>query len=308
MSSAVTTAACPGRDSAAVPLRRMVIARATDYAVLAKPRIAVLALAAVTVGFILGSAGRWDAATLLAGLVGIGLVAAASSAFNQLLERGSDGRMQRTSDRPLPAERLTPAEAAAFAVLSSAAGLACLAVLVNPLTAWLALVTLVLYAGIYTPLKRYTSLCTAVGAVPGALPPVLGWTAAGGELNSQAFALFAILYLWQFPHFLAIGWLYREEYTRARLKMLPACGSAGLLALGYSLALLPVSLLPREWGLVGDGYVLAAVMLGGGYVLAAARFCWHETYHTARGLLWSSLAYLPVLLFALTWNHLQLLR
>jgi protoheme IX farnesyltransferase len=317
MSTVTSPPSCGTATGAAVSIRTVspraiVSARLADYLELTKPRIAVMALVTVTVGYTLAGAGQWEVAPLLHALFGIALVAASSSALNQLFERRTDAEMVRTANRPLPAGRLLPAEALLFGVGTGVLGAVYLALCVNPATALLALATLVLYAGVYTPLKKHTSLCTAVGAVPGALPPVLGWSAAGGELNAAAFALFAILFLWQFPHFLAIGWLYREDYRRAGLRMLPASEPApritGFLSVAYALCLLPASLLPRHFGLAGDGYLLAALVLGAGYNLCAVRFLANESPRTARGLLWSSLVYLPLLLLALTWDHLRLLQ
>jgi protoheme IX farnesyltransferase len=294
--------------------------RIADYCELIKPRIAGMVLLTVTVGFTLGAAlvdgasggGRpWNLAVLLNALAGVGLVAAAGGALNQLIERRTDARMRRTANRPLPAGRLRPVEVAVFGAACGVLGVGLLAARVNATTAWLALVTLMLYVCAYTPLKRRSALSTAVGAIPGALPPVLGWTAAGGRLDWGAFALFAILFLWQFPHFLAIAWLYREEYTGAGLRMLPggtpARGTTGLLACLYALVLVPVSLLPGELALAGGMYRTAALLLGVGYFVAAARFLCDERPETARGLLYSSLVYLPVLLLVLTWDHVRLL-
>jgi protoheme IX farnesyltransferase len=287
-------------------------ARLADYLELTKPKIAVLVLVTVTVGYTLGSTEAWRLAGLLHALLGIALVAAGSSALNQYIEREIDVHMQRTAGRPLPAGRLSPIEVLLFGVVTGVLGALYLAVFVNMLTALLAAATFILYTMIYTPLKRRTSLCTAVGAIPGALPPVLGWTSAGGGLDSGAFALFAILFLWQFPHFLAIAWLYRDQYTRAGLRMLPAAfpsvGVTGLMSVAYALVLIPISLLPRYFSLAGDAYLGVALLLGAGYLLCALRFSIFESVRTARGLLWSSLIYLPLLLIALTWDHLQLLR
>ncbi len=197
-----------------------------------------------------------------------------------------------------------------FSAACGVTGLTLLAVLVNPTTAWLTFATLVLYAGLYTPLKRRTSLCTAVGAIPGALPPVLGWTAAGGTFDAAAMGLFAILFLWQFPHFLAIAWLYRHQYEQAGLRMLPARRTAhttGLLAVTYALVLVPVSLMPRHAGLAGDAYLWVALLLGAAYVYSSCRFAREESVQTARRVLWTSLIYLPCLLLALTADHVRLL-
>jgi len=299
-----------------VPLRAFVCSRAADYLELIRPRIALMALLTVTVGYSLAASTAWHVGPLLHALFGIALVAASSSMLNQVLERSTDALMKRTADRPLPCERISPREAVLFGAASGIGGCLYLAVFVNPLTGLLAAFTLVLYVAVYTPLKRRTSLCTVLGAVAGALPPVLGWTAAGGGLDAGAFALFAILFLWQFPHFLAIAWLYRDDYAAAGLRMLPASRSSvkvtGLIAVTYALALVPVALLPSELSpadaLAGDRYSLAAVVLGVGYLVFAVRFAAGETVKTARNLLWASLIYLPLLLLALTYDHFQLLN
>lgn len=287
-------------------------ARLADYLELTKPRIAVLVLVTVTVGYLLGCRGPIALPSLLHALVGIAMVAGASSALNQFIERHTDARMTRTAHRPLPAGRMRPAEVLMFGLALGAAGCLYLAATVNGPTAALSALTLGLYAGVYTPLKRRTSLSTTIGAVPGALPPVLGWAAATGRVDAGALALFAILFLWQFPHFLAICWLYRDQYARAGLRMLPAARPrprvTGGMAVAHALALLPVSLLPSHLGLAGDGYFLAAVVLGLGYLACSIRFLCDESTVTARRLLWSSLVYLPLLLLSLTWDHFRLLQ
>lgn len=300
----------PGQVAASS--RSLVMSRLADYLELTKPRIAVMVLITVTIGYLLGSAGAYSPIPLLHALAGIALVAAASSALNQYFEQATDARMDRTADRPLPAGRLLPIEVLLFGITTGTSGFLWLLLAVNPLTAWLCLSTLILYAFVYTPLKRSTSLCTAIGAIPGALPPVLGWTAAGGQIDGSAFALFAIMYLWQFPHFLAIAWLYRRQYSGAGLRMLPARsatpGLTGWMCIAYALALLPVSFLPERLALAGTGYLLAAALLGIGYLLASVRFAVRESVASARGLLYTSLIYLPLLLLALTWDHLRLLQ
>lgn len=287
-------------------------ARLRDYLELAKPRISVMVLLTVTVGYLLGQQGGWRSAALWHAWLGIALVAAGSSALNQWIERETDALMRRTSTRPLPGGRLSALEVCLFGCAAAAIGCSYLAWNVNLLTAGLTGLTFILYAFVYTPLKRWTSLCTAVGAIPGALPPVLGWTAAGQPLDLTAFALFAVLFLWQFPHFLAIAWLYREDYAAAGLRMLPGqrplSGVTGLLATGYALGLVPVSLLPAWLGLAGGGYLAAALALGACYVAAAAGFARSETRGSARRLVWVSLLYLPVLLSALAGDHLRLLQ
>jgi len=296
----------------AVPAERLAVsARLADYMELVKPRIAAMVLLTVTVGFTLGSVGAWHMAELVSALVGVALVAAAGGAFNQLIERRTDALMARTANRPLPAGRLTPWEVAGFGCVCALAGLCVLFVEVNATTALLSLVTLALYVLAYTPLKRHSALSTAVGAIPGALPPVLGWTAAGGTLGWEAFSLFAILFLWQFPHFLAIAWLYRQDYAAAGLRMLPGTlprkGLTGIAASVYAAVLIPVSVMPGQVALAGGSYRVAAVLLGLGYLAAALRFFVSESRETARGLLYVSLVYLPVLLSVLTWDHIRLL-
>lgn len=317
MRAAGTTSSChPTASPVGATFRAALAARLADYIELTRPRIAVLSLLTVTVGYLLAATDVWLAVSLLHALLGIAFVAAGSSALNQFIERTTDGRMDRTANRPLPAGRLSPAEVLLFGLFFSAAGCLYLLFFANATTALLAAVTLLLYVLIYTPLKRRTSLCTLVGAVPGALPPVLGWTAAGGSLDGGAFALFGILFLWQFPHFMAIAWLYRREYSEAGLRMLPgaetARGVAGLLAVGYALALLPMSLLPGglafSESLAGERYAVAALVLGAGYLVFSIRFFLRESKASARGLLWASLIYLPLLLMALTWDHFLLLR
>lgn len=312
---AVRSSSAAGSAAVSLPVcpqGAVIAARPADFLELTKPRIAVLVLVTVTVGFALGSSqAGWDWGLLLDTLFGVALVAAASSAFNQVLERDTDARMHRTADRPLPAGRLQPADAILFGTITAILGVLHLALQVNPLTALLALFTLVMYAGVYTPLKRRTSLCTTIGAIPGALPPVLGWTAVRGSLGIEALVLFGIMFLWQFPHFLAIIWRYRQEYQNAGLRMLPSAGKsqlAGWLAATYSLALIPVSLLPGEIALAGRGYSLAAMILGAGYAVFAILFLVKQSPATARRLIFASLLYLPLLLAALTWDHFALLQ
>ena len=287
------------------------IARWRDYITLAKPRIAVMGLVTVALGFMLGSTAEWQAERLAHALFGIGLVAISCSVLNQWLERDSDRLMARTANRPLPAGRLAPNEVLVFGVLLGVVGFADLVLAVNVLTAILAFGTLLLYVAVYTPLKRQTSLCTAVGAIPGAMPPVLGWVAAGGQLDAGAFALFATLFVWQFPHFLAIAWLYRHQYASAGLRMLPQAEPhskiTGWMCVVYALALVPVSLLLKDAALAGDLFAVVALILGFGYVGFSVRFLLNESVRTARQLIWFSLVYLPTLLLVLTWDHLRLL-
>ncbi|WP_010588309.1 heme o synthase [Schlesneria paludicola] len=287
------------------------VTRVADYLEIVKPKISMMVLLTVSCGYVLGMETSTVSITLLHACLGIAVVAVGSSAINQWIERETDGRMRRTKNRPLPSGRLAPSEVLIVGFLAAIIGCTYLTVFVNPLTALLTGMTFVLYAGVYTPLKRYTSLCTVVGAIPGALPPVLGWTAAGGRLDYGAFALFGTLFLWQFPHFFAIAWLYRDDYCQAGLRMLPAGKSlprvTGLLAVVYALGLIPVSLLPSQFGMAGSFYSSVALGLGIAYLAASMLFAWNETRTSARRLLLTSLVYLPALLLVLVWDHQRLL-
>ena len=288
----------------------LLASRLTDYAILTKPRIAVMVLVVVSVGYAVGCRGEFAAAALMDALLGIGTIAAGCSVLNQWLEKETDARMRRTARRPLPAGRVTSTETLVLGVALALFGAVWLSLFVNSLTAVLTLATLVAYVGVYTPLKKWTSLCTAVGAIPGAMPPVLGWTAAGRELDMGALALFGILFLWQFPHFLAIAWMYRDDYEQAGLRMLPRRKQprlVGSLAVAYAIVLIPVSLLPQQYGLAGDAYFWIALSLGLVYLAASVRFLANETRSTARRLLLTSLVYLPALLAGLTIDHWRLL-
>ena len=308
MSTIESTLSPPARS--AITAERPIAARLADYRELAKPRIAAMALLTVSIGFVLADPSGGSFATFFNTLVGVGLVAAASGALNQYVERRTDAKMIRTANRPIPAGRLQAGEALTFGVVTGLAGTAYLAAFVNGPTAILSAVTLLLYVLAYTPLKRVTSLCTVVGAVPGAMPPVLGWAAAGGGPAAGPVALFGVLFLWQFPHLFAIAWLYRQQYADAGLHMLPGQFPpkrvTGLLSTMTAAALLMVSLLPWYAGLAGAGYALVAVALGVAYAGFALAFLRDEVVRTARRLLWSSLLYLPLLLAALTFDHFRL--
>jgi protoheme IX farnesyltransferase len=267
-----------------------------DYVELTKPRITFLVMLTALVGFVMASPGRVPTLPLTAALLGTGLVAAGASALNMLLERHTDALMWRTRNRPLPGGRLRPVEAAVFGSLLTLMGLLELAWLSGPLAAAVALVTWATYLFLYTPLKTQTSLSTIVGAFPGALPPVIGWTAARGSLDHGAFVLFAILFLWQIPHFLAIAWIYREDYARGGLPMLPVLDTEGRMtgrqAVGNSVALLLVSLTPSAAGMTGTVYFAGAVALGLGFVGAALRAAVVRSLPAARALFLASLVYL----------------
>lgn len=287
-------------------------ARLADYLEIAKPRISLMVLLTVSCGYVLGLESASVSVTLLHACVGIAAVAVGSSAVNQWYERKTDARMRRTMNRPLPSGRLHPTEVLVFGCALAVFGCTYLTLLVNVPTAIATGTTFILYAGVYTPLKRVTSLCTVVGAIPGALPPALGWLAAGGRLDQSALALFGILFLWQFPHFFAIAWMYKDDYCQAGLRMLPSGKSlphvAGMLAVVYATGLIPISLLPHQFGIAGGTYSLVAIVLGLAYLAASVLFAWNETRTSARRLLWTSLIYLPVLLMTMVWDHLHLLE
>lgn len=278
--------------------------RPGDLFSLTKPRITLMVLISAGAGFLLGSAGDVDRWALIVASLGIGLVAGGASALNQVLERDIDARMIRTCRRPLPTGKVTTTVALVLSVATSLLGVGILAAFVNTLTAVLALVALVLYVFVYTPLKTVSSLSTLVGAVPGALPIMGGWTAATGSLDPGAWALFGILFFWQLPHFLALVWMYRDDYRRGGLKMLgvtdPEARQTRQQSVLYSVALLPTSLLPVLLGLTGQTYAVAALLLTGLYVLSALRFAVRADSAAAKGLFRVSLLYLPVLLLVLT--------
>jgi protoheme IX farnesyltransferase len=272
-----------------------------DFVELTKPRIAVLVLFTVAIGAMLASPDVPDVLLLIHTLIGTGLVAAGASALNQLLERHTDALMHRTENRPLPAARLQPLEVLAFGVALSITGLAWLAVTGrHPLAAAVAAITHLSYVFVYTPLKRKTTLNTLVGAVPGALPPVIGWTAVTGTLDMPALMIFMIVFLWQVPHFLAIAWMYRDDYAAAGMRMLPVGDvSGGLTArqmLLYSAVLVPVSLLPVLQQKAGWIYAGGAGALGVMFVASAVGFARARTRDRARRVLRASLVYLPALL------------
>jgi protoheme IX farnesyltransferase len=285
----------------AVCTETVALPRALDFLELTKPRIAVMVLFTVAAGALLARPGAVDVALLLHVVVGTGLVAAAASVLNQLMERHTDALMRRTENRPLPAGRLQPAEACVFGVVLAVIGLAYLAATMRqPLAVLVAAFTLVSYVLLYTPLKRHTTLNTLVGAVPGALPPVIGWTAVTGVFDREAIVLFLIMFLWQVPHFLAIAWMYREDYGRAGLQMLPVMDQGGGITarqmIAYCLALVPVSLMPALLQQAGWLYATGALILGIGFVQASLRFWRERSTPAARKVLHASLVYLPTLL------------
>jgi len=273
--------------------------RATDFVALAKPRLNLLVIASALAGYVMAGGDAHDVWPLLGMLAGTGLVAGGASAFNQIIERGPDRLMRRTRLRPMPDGRLNMREALLFASVLTAAGLGILAVGANLLSALVALVTLATYALVYTPLKRYSWFATVIGAIPGALPPVIGWAAAEGALSRGAWVLFGIVFLWQLPHFLAIAWIYREDYARAGFPMLPVIEpdgrSTARQAVIYAAALLPISLAPTLVGMTGTVYFIGALALTLLFVGLALRFGITRTVADARRLFFGSIIYLPLL-------------
>lgn len=279
------------------------MARASDFLVLTKPRITGLVLVTTAAGFYLGSRGPADPLLLASTLLGTALVASGTNALNQWWEREADALMRRTMARPLPAGRLAPGEALVFACVIGLAGVGYLLWTVNGLTSLLAAITLTSYVFLYTPLKRRTPLSLLVGAVPGALPILGGWTAAGGRLTPVAWALFAILFLWQMPHFLALAWMYRDDYRRGGFAVAGVNDADGHVtgrqSVVYALALVAASLAPTVLGLAGAIYGIGALLLGGMLVGLSGAMTLRPTPQQARRLFLASVLYLPVLLLLL---------
>lgn len=270
--------------------------RAGDLLELTKPRITFLVLITTLVGFYMGSRDGINFLLLFHAILGTGLVASGASALNQYFERDLDARMVRTRNRPLPDGRLVPNEALVFSAFISAAGVLYLMLFVNFLTGLIGAATLAGYVLVYTPMKTRTALCTLIGAFPGAAPPVMGWTAARGEVDAVALSLFAILFLWQMPHFFAISWIFTEDYMRAGFNMHVSGGRTGRQIILYCCALIPISVLPTFFGLTGMAYLLGAILFGFiylGYGFAVALF--RSNTHAHR-LLRVSVLYLPALL------------
>ena len=276
------------------------------FAELTKPRITLLIVLTSAAGFALASPGAVDYLALFRALLGIALLSSGIASLNQYAERDLDGLMRRTASRPLPAGKLAPWEALAFgAGITILAEIYLLAV-VNPLSALLGLTVVAGYVFAYTPLKTRTTLSTMVGAFPGAVPPLIGWTAARGSLSLEGWILFAILFLWQFPHFLAIAWMYREDYSRAGILMLPVVEPDGRVTaqqiVVYTLMLLPVSLLPAVMGMTGRVYFVGAIVLGLLFLYSSLRAAFSMSRQRARSLLLASVLYLPLLFILMVLN------
>ncbi len=279
-----------------------------DHLALTKPRLNFLVVATSAAGYYLGGPQSTDVMLMAQAVAGTALVAGGAAVLNQLYERDTDALMRRTRLRPLPDGRVSPADARVFGIVLSIAGLAILAARANWLSAGLALATLVVYLMVYTPMKRRTSLATLVGAVPGALPALIGWTASHGSIDMGGATLFSIVFLWQIPHFMAIAWLYRDDYGKAGFPMLPVVEPegrrAGRQAVVYAAALVPVSLAPTLVGLSGTVYFAAALVLGLALFVLAVRFARSRSEASARALFFGSITYLPLIWIVMIANRL----
>jgi protoheme IX farnesyltransferase len=270
-----------------------------NYVELTKPRITWLILMSTGVGYFFGAGHGWQWWTLFHTILGTGLIASGTAALNQWYERDADACMRRTQGRPLPSGRLAPRRALIFAVTISLLGFVELALGANLLASLLGAFTLGSYLFLYTPLKRKSPHSTTIGAIPGAMPPLIGYAAASGTLTAEAWVLFAILFLWQFPHFYAIAWMYREDYERAGIRMLPVVepdgNSTAWQILFYSLTLIPISLMPKFFAMTGNWYVLGAILLGAFFLYAGWKVMFTRTRQQARAVLLASVVYLPAL-------------
>jgi protoheme IX farnesyltransferase len=278
-----------------------------DYVALTKPRLNLLVVATSAAGYYLGAPSGPAAVPMTVAVLGTALVAGGAAVLNQLYERDTDAMMRRTRLRPLPDGRVAPADARAFGFALSAIGLILLAARANLLAAALALATLAIYLVVYTPMKRRTPVATLVGAVPGALPPLIGWTASHGSVSAGGAALFAIVFLWQIPHFMAIAWLYRDDYGNAGFPMLPVIEPegrrAGRQAVIYAAALVPVTLVPAIVGVSGLIYAAVALVMGIALLWLAIRFATTRSDRSARALFFGSIVYLPLLWIAMILNR-----
>jgi heme o synthase len=274
-----------------------------DYLELSKSRIVLMVLITTAAGFLFAP-GSVDPLLLLHTLIGTALVAAGTNALNQYVERGLDAKMHRTRSRPLPAGRITPRAALVFSSAIAVVGTIYLGVMVNMLTAALGAFTLTSYIFVYTPLKRVSTLCTVIGAVPGAIPPLMGWTAATGSLALGGWIAFGILFLWQLPHFMAISWMYRDDYARGGFAMLSVRDGEGTKvareAIFYTLALLPLSVAPTLLGMTGVPYLIAATAAGAALLAATIRFYFDRTH--ARSVFMISNLYLLTVMLLLVIN------
>lgn len=283
--------------------------RGADFVSLTKPRLNTLVLVTSAAAYYLGDGHRLPWAHLIHTMVGTALVAGGASALNQHWERDTDRLMRRTRLRPLPDARMHPQDALWFGIALSAVGLAQLTLFVNPLTALIAALTLLSYVLLYTPLKTRTSLSTIVGAIPGALPALLGWTAATNSLSAGGWILFGIVFMWQMPHFLAIAWLFRDDYANAGIPLLPVVEpdgrSTGRQSVLYSAGLIPISLLPMAVGMATAYYLVGALTLGAILLVLSLEFASSRSMQAARRLFYGTILYLPLLWIALLADHFR---
>jgi protoheme IX farnesyltransferase len=275
-------------------------AKVVAYIELTKPRIAFMLVLTSAAAFYVASGTRFDLALFVNAMIGIALLAFGVATLNQYIERDTDALMERTAERPLPSGRISASEALVFGGLQCLVSEVYLYFLVNPLTAGLGLVVIIGYVLLYTPLKIRTSASTAIGAIPGAMPPLMGWTAAANEVSIGAWALFAMLFLWQFPHFLAIAWIYRDQYAKARILMLPVVDPSGRITgrqiILFAIMLVPVSLAPFFLGFAGLVFLVGATLLGFWFLFESVRAGRAGTVERARRLMFASVLYLPLIL------------
>jgi protoheme IX farnesyltransferase len=280
--------------------------RTLGYLSLTKPDVTFLVVITTWAGYYMAATGPLDWLHLAHALLGTTMIGAGTSALNHYFERRSDAQMRRTANRPLPSGVLHPGEALAFGVLLAAGGAAYLGLAVNWLTSLLGVITCVSYLGAYTPLKKHTTLATFIGAFPGAVPPLMGWAAVRGTLSVEGWILYAILFVWQFPHFLAIAWMYREDYARAGIRMLPVVDQAGDATfrqiLAYSAALIPTSLLPAVAGMAGIAYFYLALLLGVVMMQVSLWAARTRSNQRAKWLMHATVIYIPLLLALLMWQ------
>ena len=293
--------------AAPLPVGRRTAGRVADYVALAKPRLNVLVVASSAAGYYLASPSAPQLTPMALAVGGTALVAGGAAVLNQVYERDTDSLMMRTRMRPLPDRRIGVDEARVFGIVLAAAGIAVLSLSASLLAALVAAATLTIYLAVYTPLKRRSAISTLVGAVPGALPPLIGWTAGRNAIDAGGWALFAIVFLWQIPHFMAIAWMYRDDYRRAGFPMLPVVepdgARTGRQAVLYAVALVPVSLVPAVVGVAGLAYFWFALALGVSFLVLAARFAARRSEGRARALFYGSLLYLPLIWAVMILDH-----
>jgi protoheme IX farnesyltransferase len=277
------------------------------YLELTKPRIAFMLVLTSAAGFYLGADKGFDVVIFVNSMIGILLLAFGVATLNQVWERKSDALMERTASRPLPTQKVSFVEALVFGISLCVVAEIYLAILVNELTAFLGIIVFVGYVLLYTPLKKYTSASTAIGALPGAMPPLMGWTASANEITLGAWILFSIIFLWQFPHFLAIAWMYKEQYAKAGIKMLPVLEPEGKITARqiviFTILLLPVSIAPFFIGLAGWVYLVGASLLGTWFLMESIKTARAKSVEQARKLLLVSVIYLPLLFALMVFNH-----